>query len=136
MKKLGLMVVGAFFTLATTSAVAQTVTPTKAKTTNLTPRRNGNVTIDGQTVKQKPGVAQQRTGTAAKAGQQYSTSPRDGVNTYDEQTNNDHQGATAENGEETVTVVQKDAAKVTPAKTTTSTKKTAIKTSSSTKVRP
>lgn len=140
MKKLGLMVVGAFLTVATTSAVAQTVqTTTKTKTTNTTPSRNGNIVINGQTVKQKPGQPQQRPGTAATAGQEYSTSPRDGVNSYTDQSNNDRQGASAENGEETVTIVQKDAATIEPAKgtTTTTTKKSmATTTSASKKVKP
>lgn len=136
MKKLGLMVVGAFFAFATTSAVAQTVKETKEQKTVVKPNKKGDIVIDGKTVKQKPGVAQQRPGTAAQAGKEYSTSPRGGVNSYADQVDNNHQGAGAENGEETVTILHKDAATIAPTKKDSLAMKDSLAKKAAVKVKP
>jgi hypothetical protein len=129
MKKLSLLFVSAIFAYQT-NAVAQTVKKTSTKTST-------------QTTTKSTGTAKASTGAGAKVGttatpgrtgnaavQEYSTAPRDGVNTYTDQSNNDHQGATAETTDQTVTILnpdrgdtKTDSTKATTTTTTTTTDK-------------
>jgi sensor histidine kinase regulating citrate/malate metabolism len=108
MKKLSIMLVCALFAY-TTSATAQTVKQTTTKTTKQTKTQTGKTVA-------KP---------APINTQEYSTAHKSPIDSYKDETANDQQGASADNGEESVTIIQRD--KGTTDKTTatkTGTKKT------------
>lgn len=114
MKKLALMVVGGFLAFQTTSALAQTVKQTKTNKSTVNQTGSARTTVTTQSA------------TKPNATQEYSTAPVSGITNYKAQADApQNQGASAENGEEAVTIIQKDLGEKsnTPATTTKSTYK-------------
>lgn len=116
MKTIGLMVVGAMFAFSATSAVAQTVQKTTKTQKHAMKKTTAAQTTSGAT---------QRVGSSVNAGAEYATSPRGGISNYKEQADANQTGASAENGEETVTITPKDQGS--QPNTPTTTKKTTSK---------